>query len=218
MRMYLELTPNTKIVPFNYQEKLVSLFHKWLGYNELHDDISLYSLSWLTRGKGSKNGLHFPNGSAFQISAPDHQLLKELIGGISTGWQVGWGMEVNNITLQKTPNFGDQYRFIAQSPVLVKRKETDGNHRYYYVQDHQSDQYLTETLKKKLQVANLPDEVSVSFDRNYPQPKVKGITYKGIHIKANACPVIVSGHPRAVAFAWEVGVGNSTGIGFGALR
>jgi len=29
--------------------------------------------------------------------------------------------------------------------------------------------------------------------------------------------VIVEGDPRAVQFAWEVGVGNSTGIGFGAL-
>ena len=41
MRIYLHLTPNTQIVPFNYQQSLVGAFHRWLGKNELHDDISL---------------------------------------------------------------------------------------------------------------------------------------------------------------------------------
>jgi hypothetical protein len=43
MRIYLHLTPNTEPVPFNYQRALVGTFHRWLGENELHDDISLYS-------------------------------------------------------------------------------------------------------------------------------------------------------------------------------
>ncbi len=65
--------------------------------------------------------------------------------------------------------------------------------------------------------ANLPQEVEVSFDTSYENPKTKLVNYKGINIRASFCPVIVKGHPRAVQFAWEVGVGNSTGIGFGAL-
>jgi CRISPR-associated endoribonuclease Cas6 len=43
------------------------------------------------------------------------------------------------------------------------------------------------------------------------------VKYRDINIKGTLCPVIVEGDPRAVQFAWEVGVGNSTGIGFGAI-
>ena len=63
----------------------------------------------------------------------------------------------------------------------------------------------------------LTEEVQVGFDTNYSNPKIRKITFNNIDIKASACPVIVAGDPKAVSFAWDVGVGNSTGIGFGCL-
>jgi len=60
--------------------------------------------------------------------------------------------------------------------------------------------------------------VSVRFDKNYDRPIRKKITYKGIGNKGSICPVVVEGNKEAVAFAWDVGIGNSTGIGFGALK
>ena len=50
MRIYLRTTPNDVIVPFDYQQKIVGTIHKWLGNNEIHDKISLYSFSWLLGG------------------------------------------------------------------------------------------------------------------------------------------------------------------------
>jgi CRISPR-associated endoribonuclease Cas6 len=44
------------------------------------------------------------------------------------------------------------------------------------------------------------------------------IIYKGIANKANWCPVIIKGRPETKLFAWNVGLGNSTGIGFGAIK
>lgn len=217
MRIYFQLTPNTQPVPFNYQHKLVSLFHRWLGHNELHDDISLYSLSWLQNGRARKGSLDFPHGAQFHISAPDQNLLAELISGIHAGWKVGWGMEIHSVTLQRTPDFGPQRRFIARSPILVQRRNEDGQQKYYFPKDENVDEYLTETLRHKLNRAQLTADVQVAFDHDFPNPKIKGIQYKGLHIKACACPVIVKGDPRAVAFAWEVGIGNSTGIGFVAV-
>jgi CRISPR-associated endoribonuclease Cas6 len=79
--------------------------------------------------------------------------------------------------------------------------------------------FLTETLKKKLLLANVSDEnISVSFDRDFPYPRTKIIKYKDISNKVNVCPVIIKGTQEQLAFAWNVGVGNSTGIGFGALK
>jgi CRISPR-associated endoribonuclease Cas6 len=73
-------------------------------------------------------------------------------------------------------------------------------------------------MQRKLALAGLPtDNVKVTFDLTYHQPRTKVVIYKGIGNRANICPVIVEGSPQQVAFAWEVGVGNSTGIGFGAL-
>ena len=69
MRIYLHLSPNRELVPFNYQQSLVGAFHRWLGENELHDEISLYSLSWLQGGVAGKEGLDFPQGATFCIRA-----------------------------------------------------------------------------------------------------------------------------------------------------
>lgn len=219
MRIYLHLSPNRELVPFNYQQSLVGAFHRWLGENELHDDISLYSLSWLSRGIPTKGGLNFPNGSTFFVSAPDPALLTALVQGMFKGQAIRWGMEVREASIQKTPSFGNKRRFLAQSPILIKRKlELEKHYQFYYPSDTQSNEFLTETMRRKLDKAGLSTDISVSFDTEYDRPIVKKIRYRGLDIKGTICPVIVEGDPRAVQFAWEVGVGNSTGIGFGALK
>ena len=77
---------------------------------------------------------------------------------------------------------------------------------------------MTETLAHKLRRAGLDEAgVSVRFDRGYYAARTKRCTYKGVHNVANFCPVMVSGSPEQLAFAWDVGIGNSTGIGFGSL-
>jgi len=100
---------------------------------------------------------------------------------------------------------------------LVRQSDGEKNYHVSFDDENASD-YLTETLKRKLSLAGLPiDNLKVSFDKNYHSPKTKIITYKGIGNRVNFCPVIVEGTPEQIAFAWNVGVGNSTGIGFGAL-
>ncbi|MEM9896865.1 MAG: CRISPR-associated endoribonuclease Cas6 [Bacteroidota bacterium] len=219
MRIYLHLTPNTELVPFNYQQSLVGAFHRWLGKNELHDDISLYSLSWLSHGYKRGKGLDFPGGSTFQVSAPSDELLSQMIKGVFKGHTIRWGMEVAEVSIQRTPDFGNKQRFFAESPILIKRNlEGRKHHRYYFPSDKESNDLLTETLKNKLTRVGLSEDVSVKFDTDYKKPRTKKIRYRNIDIKATLCPVLVEGDPRAVQFAWEVGIGNSTGIGFGALR
>lgn len=219
MRIYLHLTPNREIVPFNYQQSLVGAFHKWLGENELHDDISLYSLSWLSKGIPKRGGLDFPRGSTFFVSAPDPQLLTALVQGMFKGQDIRWGMEVREASIAKTPEFGSKKTFVAQSPVLIKRKKDgDQHYQYYFPSNVESNGFLTETLHRKLERSGLSTDVSVAFDATYKKDHIKKIKYRGLDIKAAMCPVVVEGDPKAVQFAWEVGIGNSTGIGFGAMR
>ena len=94
MRLILKLTKNQSVVPFNYQRHLVGAFHKWIGENQIHDDISLYSLSWLMGGKIVKEGYHFKYGAEWFISTYDPNLLKTLINGIQKDPEIDFGMVV----------------------------------------------------------------------------------------------------------------------------
>ncbi|MEN7548051.1 CRISPR-associated endoribonuclease Cas6 [Rapidithrix thailandica] len=218
MRIHLFLSSNSEPVPFNYQSVLTGVLHKWIGAsNGVHDHLSLYSFSWLNAGKAIKKGLDFPNGSKWFISVHHAELLKQIIKGIQTDPLVNWGMEVREICIEEEPDFYEEACFQVASPVFVKRRIGD-RIQFFYHHDQQVDTYLTETLQSKLKTAGLDsDGVEVKFDKDYSRPKIKAITYRGIQSKGSVCPVIVKGSSEQIAFAWNVGVGNSTGIGFGAL-
>lgn len=219
MRIFLKLSPNTTTVPFNYQQSLVGAFHKWLGQNELHDNLSLYSLSWLGGAVKHKGGFEFPRGATFFISSPLQELHTKVVQGMFNDVYIRWGMQVKEVNMKMPPNFGQRHRFVVQSPVLIKRKFDDMKHaQYYYPSDPMSSTYLTETLQNKLKRFDISTDVNVAFDPTYQKVGIKKVNFHGIDIKASFCPVIVEGDPKAVQFAWQVGVGNSTGIGFGALR
>ena len=218
MRLYLKLSRNNQIVPFDYQVNLVGALHKWLGQNDYHDDLSLYSLSWLIGdSKKQGNGLTFPRGAHLFISSPNDAFIKQILRGVMEDPSVSFGMVVKDALIQETPVFNEQQRFSVASPVFIKRS-IEKRQAFYYYNQVESDALLTETLQSKLKKMGLPDEgVSVRFDREYSNAKIRKSNYKGIDNRASVCPVIVEGTPEQVGFAWDVGVGNSTGIGFGAL-
>lgn len=219
MRIHLKISRNTEIIPFDYQQLLAGVLHKWIGKeNDNHDAISLYSYSWLKNGKAEKKGIQFSNGANWFISAFDSELIKVIISGIQQDPIMFGGLKVEEITLQENPEFGNEHKFNAASPIFVKRKENE-RIRFYYFDEKETDAFLTETLVTKLKIAGINSEkVSVAFDKNYANASKKGTTYKGIKSIGNICPVIIKGTPEQITFAWNVGLGNSTGIGFGALN
>ncbi len=112
MRLNIFLSPNTEIVPYNYQQKLVGRFHSWLGDNPAHDELSLYSLSWLSHGKASKKGLNFDEGAYWKISSADNALLEKLVKGVFNDSKVLCGMEVREMIIQEPPDFRDSHTFL----------------------------------------------------------------------------------------------------------
>jgi CRISPR-associated endoribonuclease Cas6 len=217
MRLYFDLTPNTEPVPFEYQHFLIGAFHKWLGPNELHDGMSLYSLSWLTQGKREGDSLTFPQGAKWFISCWDEELANKVMRGLLSEPDVCCGMRITDVQMVVTPKFSEHQRFLSATPVLVKKY--DGKEiKHLLFSDSGVDDVMTETLKTKLEKAGINNKgIKVFFDRTYEKSKTRLVTIKGIQNRANVCPVIIEGTPEAVAFAWEVGVGHSTGSGFGAL-
>lgn len=218
MRVHIKTSRNDEVVDFNYQSKLVGTLHKWLGQNQVHDSVSQYSFSWLRDGKKFKNGLTFRHGSHWFISFHDIEATKQLVRGIQEDPEIAFGMYAQDVMIQKTPDFKDgEHRFNAAGPIFIKRSEGK-RQQYYFYDDLKADELLTETFRFKLSEAGIIDSMArVRFDRDYPKAHTKKINYKGIGIKASLCPVIVSGKAESIAFAWDTGIGSSTGIGFGAL-
>jgi len=222
MRIHLKITRNKEQVPFDHQHMLTGKIHKWIGRNNIHDRISLYSFSQLQYGTKVENGLDFPNGTSWFISFWDNQIIKTLISSIRKDPELIYGMKVQEIILQETPVFQNKVKFRVASPVLIKRN-VDRRTKFYYYNDKESGMFLSQTMHNKMKNAGLQhdDSLKISFDLDYRSKRTKKINYKKgnavIENKCSLCPVIIQGKPETIAFAWTVGVGNSTGIGFGSL-
>lgn len=217
MRLHLKLSKNKQIVPFGYVSNLVGTIHKWLGINDLHDKTSLYSFSWLEKAKRKDEGLNFQNGSTWFISAYDDIIIKSILKGILEDANVAFGMRVLDVVIQDTPQFGNEAYFQVGSPVFVKKQGEEKQIHLSY-QEIEANDFMTATLKTKLKQVGLSTEgVSVCFDKEFVSAKTQVCHYKGIKNKANLCPIIIKGSPEQIAFAWNVGIGHSTGIGFGSL-
>lgn len=220
MRIIIKTSKNQNIVPFDYIPLMVGAIHKWIGSkNDLHDKISLYTFSWLKGSEKVKSGFDFPRGASFFISAHDEKLIKQIIKGAMEQPELFFGMSIREISLVSSPLIEkEEAYFQVASPVLIKRKEGDRVNHYVF-SDPKADEFLTESMVKKMSMAGLDSTgLSISFDRNYHAAKTKVVNYNGIRNKGNVCPVIVKGSPEQIEFVWNVGIGNSTGIGFGALN
>ncbi|MFP4557487.1 MAG: CRISPR-associated endoribonuclease Cas6 [Bacteroidales bacterium] len=218
MRLHLKIQSNGQVVPFNHQHKLVGTIHKWLGLNNQHGKVSLFSFSWLTGGKKHQDGLLFQNGSSFFFSAFDTDVIKKMISGIQKDPSLFNGLFVAEIIIQEDPNLSETVNFQVASPILIKRRVGDRIDHILY-DDPKAGEYLKETLQTRMKEVGLVDDsLEIHFDSSSPYAKRKNLVYNNVNNICSWCPVVITAKPETKLFAWNVGLGNSTGIGLGALR
>lgn len=217
MRIHLKITSPSDLIPFNHQPMLVGTIHKWLGWNEEHGKVSLYSFSRLEGGKRIRSGLLFENGTSFFFSSHYPEQIQKLISGIQTDRTMFNGLEVREILMQEDPDLSGRELFFPASPVFIKRKNGQKIDHILF-DDSRAGACLKETLLTKMKQAGIEDDtLEIGFDTAYRKAGSKMVTYNGIQNRASWCPVIIKGKPETKLFAWNVGLGNSTGIGFGAI-
>lgn len=218
MRIHLKVAKSRKIIPFNHQPILTGVIHKWLGENKEHGKVSLYSFSQLTSGNVVSGGLRFESGSSFFFSSHDPILIKKMIDGIQTDPKMFHGLEISEIIFQNDPDLSDRELFSLASPVFIKRRIGDNIHHILF-DDHRASDFLKETFITKMNIVGIIDnDIKIRFDTSYPKARTKLLTYNNVKNRASWCPVIIEGKPESKLFAWNVGLGNSTGIGFGAIK
>lgn len=216
MRLSLTLRTTRKVIPFTYQHELVRSFHRHLPDNLVHDDISLYSLSWLRGGEKRGEGLYFAKGAFWDITFYHDELAKQFLIGILKDKDIAFGMSAVDVNVIDAPSFGTMARFLVQSPVLLKHTVEDKTRHIIY-NEPDANEILTIAMKSKLIKAGLKPEIDLRFDTEYSQAKTKLVDIKGVKNRASFCPVIGEGSPDVLAFVWSVGLGHSTGSGFGAV-
>lgn len=222
MKFRLFLSPNNEAIPFNYAHQLCGIFHRWLGPNELHNMLSLYSLGWLQgEVKVQKNGLFFPHGAHWDIGIYDDEIAERLIRGILLKKIGFYGMDIRKADRLQPPAFAQkEHRFLAGSPILLRKVEKDGSRTHVTYEEKESGDILKRVLLKKAEEAELASakQLKIQFDRSYPNPKTKLVDIKGIKNRASVCPILAEGAPEALEFLWTVGAGELTGVGFGSLN
>ena len=229
MKLKIEFSGNEELVPFTYLSNLAGYLHKILGVdNEYHDDISLYSTSFLHGGKIDKNKkyLNFPDGAVWYISSPDIKFINEFIINIFKNVEFAFGMKLQGVEIIERKLFhdGDHYLFQTKSPILLKQRDFETKKNIYYT--YEDDIIITSTLMKNIIIKkankfNLNinfEDFEISFDYNYSNKKTRWITIKNINNKTSVCPIFVKTNNREIAdFIYSVGIGHSTGCGFGFL-
>ena len=200
---------------------MVGVLHKWLGKdNDEHGNISLYSFSALHGTKFGNQNVSCPNGAKFFISFYDIDKAKTIIKSVLDNPEMFAGLTVTDLTIEEDKDLSNREIFYFASPILVK--SSGGNNsqsKEYTFEDSDANIIMTKTLKTKMRLAGLPqdDDLEVKFDDSYANKKHTIFWYKGISMRVNKCPVIIKGSALTKSFAWNVGIGNSTGIGLGAI-
>ena len=164
------------------------------------------------------DALQFRDGASMFISFYDEQIIRQIIRTILDAPEMFCGMRVVDVTIDNTPQFENRELFYCASPIFIKRRMEDGMIRQYNYNDIQANDCLKETLLSKMKEAGIEDETfDIRFDASFCKKKLKLVRYHGIGNKASICPVIIKGKAETKQFAWNVGIGNCTGIGFGAI-
>lgn len=233
MKILIDLSANTEPVPFNYLHELCGIFHYWIGPNDLHNTLSLYSIGWLKGGRmktfsrsaseGNEiKGLDFPNGAQWEIGVYHDEIAERLVRGLLLKPPVFHGMQVKHVRRLQPPTFEHpKFNFKAGSPIVIrKRDDATGTRDFLRYNDPESTMALKRVMDKKLSTAgkgDLVNDYAIYFDQSYARAKTKMIRIKKTNNIGNVCPVIVIGNKEVKHFAWQVGAGDLTGVGFGSL-
>ncbi|MEA1875526.1 MAG: CRISPR-associated endoribonuclease Cas6 [Bacteroidota bacterium] len=218
MRAHIKFEGQKVTIPFDHQPMLVGAIHKWLGKNTEHGRLSLYSFSRLEGAKNQEDGLYFENGGRLFFSSHNSDLIKRLVSGMQSTPDIFDSLKVLEVVLQEDPDFSQQTIFHPASPIFIKRR-IDRNIKHILYNDEDAGEYLEETIRNKMKEIGLEDDtLKIGFETTCHWAGTKKINYKGIHNKANWCPVNIKAKPETKRFIWNVGLGNSTGIGFGAIK
>lgn len=176
-----------------YFTKLLGFVHRIIGENNIHDEISLYSFS------------HIHNKS-FTFAAWDEHIYNSILRNFKPGMILFDNCKLLSIEMMRVKTDKDVFK--CASPFFVKY---DNMHLIF----KDAEAAAKNTLIKKAHLAGIdPGEFELEFVDFKKTSLIK------IHNIDNRCfvsGVRISGDDNMKKLACKVGIGNSTGVGFGFI-
>lgn len=215
MRIKIKLSKSQLTIPFAYQGLMLGSIHKWFGAdNELHDKVSLYNYSWLRGFRANKYGLTVDKDPHFYFSCFDDRLIDRLNDGICKDKTLFYGLEVTRI---ENVDYEIKECYEPLSPIFCKQKISNNSLQHLLFNNEKTENIMTHLIKNKMKFAKVNFELeSVKFEVD-ENSKTKLIKIHGINTKSNLCNIKIVGDENAHKFILDVGVGHSTGSGFGCI-
>ena len=211
--------PNAPIT-INNQHDVNVFIHKTLGHNKYHDTFSNYSISGLQGGKYIGNGLiDFQNEQPWlQVSSQDAEFLASLMIALNTTENTLLGMKFDYIVADEF-NVGNYFDIVyTLSPILLKDNQSGKKITF---RDDNWLQKLTENCQQKLSKLPTPiidDTFSIEIIHQENAKVKKIIVKENCWAIASQVVLKINGKKETRLALYSLGLGNSTGSGFGAIQ
>ncbi len=243
MRVRLHLESDKPVsLPWNYPEWLMGLFYRWinagnlaLGYH-LHERgftaeghrYKLYTFSWLfgKQLRATSQGLVLQPPLTWYVSSPLSTVIEAFVQGLWKEPEITLGRHPLTVTraelLPEALPAGPPFRIRTLSPILVSTREVqEGDtapRKVFLSPDHPAfSRILTENLQRKLQALQQPP-VAGELQITPLRTRSRLLTLHGTHLRAYEGTFACEGPPKLLLFAYQAGLGERTGQGFGMVE
>lgn len=204
------------ILPYKNQKELNSYIYKSLGdNNKYHDAFSDYSISSIQGGKNyDRDNMIFEDEHPYiQVTSLNEKFLNDLLDGVSKR-----KYNFYNLTYEKVNflsfNLHKEYDVVLTiSPILLRVKDYK-----YTIKDENYMTLLKEHCIKKLRRNGIEDK---SFDIVLRKPeyaKARSVIVGETFNPCTQASFYVVGKPETRNMLYHLGLGGSTGSGFGAVK
>lgn len=190
--------------------------------------------------------INFPNGALIAITSEDEIFLNKIIQGVIKNPEFTHGMKFETFDFVSEKIYDGYNYFATLSPFILRKTISKKEYKFVVIEDEKFfakanpktkervemlsyekfSEFLTEYEKNKIQKLypnlNLED-VKIEVKKN-PSNKIKVIFKEFDHMNkrnvmnfANQCYVTIYGNKKAVEKIYNIGLGQSTGCGFGTI-
>lgn len=239
LKITLKSKKNRLKIPFNYNHIVSAII-----YNKIHDlefaqklhssnsyKFFTFSSIHIHKFRQVKDGFLSQNGAIdFLISSPDDYLIKTLVEGFledQTVNFIGEDLLVQKIELLPVPDFEEKLKVKTLSPIITRtKKEVDGELKTWDLAP--SEEHFYRNLEKNLinkykefnELEETDKNINISSEMRHVKSKRIAID-KGeeqtFH-RAFLMDLILDGDLDLIKFAYDAGLGEKSGLGFGMIN
>ena len=217
MRIKLNFNGTIELFNGSTQHLVNGFIHSVLGSNnKYHDSFSNYAVSSLQGGKLVEGGISYENGAYIFVSSNDLEFNDNIMIGLMTTTSTIGSLTLNNIEIVdfKPHFYYDVVRTI--SPILLK-----DNDSIITFKDSSFIDVLLKKTKKKLLSLGLKEKDVNTLDIqpfHFENAKLKYVKVKNVVNLSSQVMLIIKGDIEVRRKLYEMGLGKSTGCGFGSVE